>query len=130
MLDHVLDHPGDQRPAPPVPPLRTGFHCGTESPGGGLVLRLQGELDMASAPKLRRLLDTALDGRPAELVLDLRELTFIDSSGIRVLSSSARRAEAAGCTLALRSPARSVLKVLRLTGLDRLTMVMPATPST
>jgi len=125
MSEHVLDRPEDH-PAGPLPPLlRTGFSAEADRQDGRVVLRLHGELDMATAPRLQRDLDAALDARPAGIALNLQELTFMDSSGIRVLLSAARRASEAGCPLVLRNPCRSVRKALRLTGADQLMAIEP-----
>lgn len=109
--------------------LRTGFSASADSAEGAIVVRLQGELDLATAPALVRALDTALDAKPSVLALDLSELTFLDSTGIRVLITACRRAGSQGCTFELRSPQRPVLKALRLTGVDRL-MTIASAPAT
>ena len=54
-----------------------------------------------------------------EIVIDLSELTFIDSSGIRSLLDSKRRADAQGVALVVRGPENGqVRQVLKLTGVD------------
>jgi len=124
MPDHVLDPPDD--PAAVAATLgRAGFCADVSVADGCVVVRLQGELDMATTPALSRALDAALDGRPHALALDLSELTFIDSTGIRVLITGSRRAGGQGCSFVLRAPRRTVLKALRLTGVDRLMVVEP-----
>ena len=105
--------------------LRTGFHAATAGTDDTIVLRLQGELDMATAPGLGRTLDTAISAGPATIALDLRELTFVDSTGIRVLITACRQAGKAGSRFVLRSPCRSVRKALVLTGVDRLMAIEP-----
>ena len=127
MSDNVLDGAEDLTQVASTL-LRTGFHAGVDNTEGTVVLRLQGELDMATAPGLARDLHTALDARPSTLALDLSELTFLDSTGIRVLITASRRAEDQGCSFVLRSPRRSVLKALRLTGVDRLMGIETAPP--
>ena len=107
---------------------RTGFHAAADRAEGTIVIRLQGELDMATAPGLGRAMDTALDARPSTLALDLSDLTFLDSIGIRVLITACRRSGAQGSTFVLRSPQRPVLKALRLTGVDRLMAIEMASP--
>ena len=63
--------------------------------GGGVTgLVLRGALDMATAPALERSIRAA--GRPERLMLDLRELEFMDSTGIAVLVRAERAARAAG----------------------------------
>jgi anti-sigma B factor antagonist len=53
--------------------------------GDDLVLRVAGELDLATAGALGEQVALALADRPAELVVDLAEVTFCDSSGIEAL---------------------------------------------
>jgi anti-sigma B factor antagonist len=51
----------------------------------GPVLRLRGELDLASKEVLETAMSAALDSRPQSLVVDLSELTFMDCAGASVL---------------------------------------------
>ena len=103
--------------------LRTGFSARADSTNGVIVLQLRGELDLATAPGLGQAINRALDARPSTLRLDLSALTFLDSTGIRVLIAGSRRAGAEGCSLVLHAPTRSVLKALRLTGVDGLMVI-------
>jgi anti-sigma B factor antagonist len=50
---------------------------------GSIVLRLAGELDVATAPRLKSAVDAACASGAEEVVLDLRSVRFIDSSGLR-----------------------------------------------
>jgi stage II sporulation protein AA (anti-sigma F factor antagonist) len=85
-----------------------------------LVLVLHGELDVAYAPELRQELG-ALAGDGRKLILDLRRLDFIDSSGIAVLLDAARDARRDGWDLGIiRGGSPEVERVLSLTGLDDL----------
>jgi anti-anti-sigma factor len=93
-----------------------------------VLVRLEGELDVASAPRFERVLSAALEKGASTVMLDLGKLTFLDSTGIHVLVWANRRATDQGSTFVLRSPTRTVLKVLRLTGIDRL-MVIESEPS-
>ena len=82
------------------------------------VLPLQGELDFSSATAaLKRLF--ALDLRGGDqLVLDLRGVTFLDSTGIRLLLQAREHAYRHGAGfLVVRGPAH-VMRVLELVGLD------------
>jgi anti-anti-sigma factor len=81
-----------------------------ELDGGGL--RLVGEIDMDTSAILRR----RLESDPLVSVLDLRGVTFIDSTGLNVLLN-ANRNRADG--IVLRSPAGAVARVLELSGMDR-----------
>jgi anti-anti-sigma factor len=87
---------------------------------GRTIVRLCGELDIASAPDLReRLLAILSRQTPIQLILDLSKLQFIDSSGIAVFVNTERRARLLGCTLALIAPQAPVWRVLQVCGLDQ-----------
>ena len=116
MAQH-LDHPAGT--SLPQDLLRTGFHVGANRSDDVSLLRLRGELDMATAVDLRRALAAAISLAPLVLIVDVSELTFIDSTGIGVLVGSSRKARDAGCSFVVRSPSRSVLKTLHLTGVDQ-----------
>lgn len=128
MSDHVLDRIEGPLSGVHDALVRAALRAGPVEGDEGLVLRIRGELDMATAPKLRRALDTALDAEGRRVVVDLRELTFVDSTGVRVLLAAASRARNEGCSFVLRAPCRSVQKALALTGADRLVTIEP-TPS-
>ena len=81
-------------------------------------VELSGELDLASAPKLDDELKHVEDGGPALIVLDLRELSFMDSSGLRALLAADARAKEAGRRLVLVRGDERVQRVLRITRLD------------
>lgn len=128
MSEHLLDQQHDLLVSGDAFPC-AGLHVDPQSTDGTVLVRIEGELDMCRAPRLDKVLNTALkDPAPAVVVLDLSELTFIDSTGVRVLISAHRQGRDRGCSLLLRAPNRSVMKVLRLTGLDRL-LVIEGAPS-
>jgi anti-sigma B factor antagonist len=91
------------------------FDCTLRS--GGLDaawVRVTGELDIATAPQLAEMLGQA-EERCQRVVLDLRELAFMDSSGVHVILEASHRATAAGRGLVLvRGPAHAD-RVLDLT---------------
>jgi anti-anti-sigma factor len=85
----------------------------------GWTLALAGELDMANAATLSAELERA-ERDAAKITIDLRELRFIDSTGIAVLVAAHRRLDGDDDRLRLiRSDADGVRRVLELTGLDR-----------
>lgn len=87
------------------------------SNGKGHEVRLLGELDMATADRLRDEL-ARLSGDGAVLVtVDLSDLAFIDSTGLSVLISALKRLRQQGGDMALRSPTPGTRKVLEITGL-------------
>jgi anti-sigma B factor antagonist len=96
-----------------------------DAPGRRTIVRLCGELDIASAPDLRERLLAILSRRtPIHLILDLSKLQFIDSSGIAVFVNTERRARLLGCTLVLVAPQAPVSRVLQICGLDHYFLVV------
>jgi anti-anti-sigma factor len=73
--------------------------------------KLVGELDLASAPQLLAQVTPEAD-QDRDIVLDLRDLTFVDSTGISSLISLSNRLSAGSLTL--ERPTRNVARVLRL----------------
>ena len=84
----------------------------------GQVIRVTGELDIATAEKAYSYISDIIDGGPAPVTVDLSGLTFCDASGLGVLARIARHAKQAGRQLKLSSARPSLLKLMRLTGLD------------
>jgi len=92
---------------------------------GYTVVELCGELDVTTVPILRPALHALLDGKTPRIILDLAELTFIDSSALTAIVIADRRARQLGVTLALAAPQRIVARVISITGLDRHFPVYP-----
>ena len=88
----------------------------------GLTIKLAGEFDSATSTKLLQRFERALaslDGR--EIVIDLDEVSFIDSSGMRALILIERRAEEERIALAIARPPAAVTELLQVTGIaDRI----------
>jgi anti-anti-sigma factor len=78
-------------------------------------ITLRGELDIATVPRLEGVVASILDQAPSELTIDLRELSFLDSSGLRQFIVLADRSEAEGWRLALVRPAPPALSVFQIT---------------
>lgn len=98
----------------------------TESSPDSVHVTLCGELDLASADQADETLQAAeADGAP--LVVDLSGLTFMDSTGLRLILRAARRARENGRSLKLVSGPPRVQRVFRVTGMEsRLPFVAPA----
>jgi anti-sigma B factor antagonist len=80
------------------------------------VVTVSGEVDLATAPRLRAALDEALDAGAQEVWLDLRATTFMDSSGLHVLFAGQARAEALGRRLGIVCPPGPVRRLFDITG--------------
>ncbi|TYP82907.1 STAS domain-containing protein [Blastococcus xanthinilyticus] len=79
-----------------------------------------GEVDCTSAPELRTLLDQLIAAAPAEIVVDLTGVTFLDSAGLCVLAATHRQAVAGGGRLRVLAANRAVVRPLQITGLWQL----------
>jgi anti-sigma B factor antagonist len=82
------------------------------------VLALEGELDVAKAADAQKRMLRLDLRRGAQLVLDLSELTFMDSTGIRVILQAEQYARMHGAELVILRPPDDVMRVLELVGLD------------
>jgi anti-anti-sigma factor len=79
-----------------------------------------GEIDLSTAPQLEAALVRELDGAP-DLLLDLSEVSFLDSSGLHAIVSAARTARANGGMLVVDSPLPAqARRVIEITGLEEL----------
>lgn len=85
---------------------------------------VRGEIDMATAPQLRDLLNELVDGGSTRILLDCRALDFLDSSGIGVLVAVRKRLGEDGA-LTLEAPPAHVRKVLDLTGVSAHVAIVP-----
>jgi anti-sigma B factor antagonist len=83
-----------------------------------VVLSLRGELDLASAPLLQSEVESREITTATTVVLDLQELTFIDSTGLRVLLSAHDRSRQAGQEFAVTRGSQQVQRLLSITGVD------------
>lgn len=83
-----------------------------------VVVAPTGEVDLASAGELRQGLESAESGAPSGLVIDLRQVGFIDSTGIGELVGCHRRCREAGRPLAFVVPEGTISKILKVTGMD------------
>ncbi|WP_051299994.1 STAS domain-containing protein [Actinomadura rifamycini] len=89
------------------------------SENGRAVVRLRGELDIATADTLRRGLRDARRDHGDDLVLDLSDLEFMDSGGLSVIVACYKAAAAAGGGVALAAPRPVIRRALEITGLHR-----------
>ena len=80
---------------------------------------LEGEVDVYTAPRLKEQLVELLDGGCISIILDMDKVAFIDSSGLGVLVGALRRAREKGGAVRNVCTRDSVLKIFRITGLDK-----------
>jgi anti-sigma B factor antagonist len=97
-----------------------------EAGGGVVVLALEGEFDLAAAPTMREHLDRAAGGGARGVVLDLAEVTFLDSSALRELLRADGALRARGARLVLAAVPPGVARLLEIT---RTTGMLTAAPT-
>ena len=87
--------------------------------GDTCVVHVTGEIDLATAPALRRYLDEQIAKGCRELVVDIEGVTLLDSTGLGVLVGRRKVMRANGNEMRVVGARDRVLKVLVITGLDR-----------
>jgi len=86
--------------------------------GDRVVVRLDGELDLAGVPLLEREVENAALDEVATLVLDLRGLEFLDSTGLRAILALDERSAERGQTFALVRGSQQVQRLMNMTRVD------------
>jgi anti-sigma B factor antagonist len=81
------------------------------------VISVQGELDLNAAPDLKETVDASIEAGATTLVVDLNEVTFIDSTAIGVLMAARERLRRSGGSLDVLCAEPHVLRVLEIVGL-------------
>lgn len=85
---------------------------------------LSGEIDHHSAAQMRLEIDSAVEQfTPSLLVLDFKDISFMDSSGIGLIMGRYKSVSAVGGELAIINTSQPITKVLRLAGMDRLAKI-------
>jgi len=91
----------------------------TERTDGSCVITVAGEVDVYTSPTLKREIARVMDDGCDDVIVDLEKIGFIDSSGLGVLVSSLRAVREQGGTMRLVCTSDSILKIFRITGLDK-----------
>src|SRR5215212_4904587 len=97
------------------PATLTPFEVCCVEEGEAARLELRGELDMATAPVLERVIKTAARSHPDRIVLDLSGLSFVDVSGLRAILDAARSARRDGRSVVITNPMPHIVRLLELT---------------
>ena len=104
--------------------MQSHFRVEVHSEAQATVIAVSGELDLASSPALQEELDRVSGSESDLLIIDLRDLDFMDSTGLSVLVRAHQRAEEQGRRLAMVKGPQQVQRLLSLTGVaDRLTLI-------
>ena len=100
-------------PAPPMTRL-PAFRIVTDRTGPVVEIALHGELDLATVDEALAAFEQSVDGQP-EVVVDLSGLTFMDSTGVRLLLRLHGRQN--GRRVRFAQPSPQVARILELTGI-------------
>lgn len=98
----------------------------SDTKDGMAVLALRGEVDVYTAPKLKSSLIDLVDEGKFEIVVDLSEVDFIDSSGLGVLVGGLKRVKSREGFIALVCSQENILKIFRITGLNKVFPIYPS----
>ena len=85
-----------------------------------MVVYLQGEVDLASAPQLRRGIYELIDQGNHRVAVELSGVEFMDSTGLGVLIGALKRLRESGGSMVLAGIRPAVGRVFEITGLDRI----------
>jgi anti-anti-sigma factor len=113
----VIESPADRRQTTPGP---TAFHIDDElKPGATAIFSVRGELDLHEAPELQDRIRAAIDRGAMLIVVDLTDVSFIDSMALGVLLATANKLRPAGGRLRLVVPNPSIRRIFEISLLDQ-----------
>ena len=92
------------------------FSADVTSTGAIWVVRVAGEVDIATAPRLAATFDTVIEAVPSRVLVELDDVTFLDSSGIRALVLAQRRLDEVGASFVIDGMSEAVKHVLEIAG--------------
>jgi len=87
--------------------------------GGRTVIEVRGEIDVYTAPLLREEISTLVDADHTTIVVDLTQVSFMDSTGLGVLVGALKKVRTLGGDLSLVINEEKILKVFRITALTQ-----------
>jgi anti-anti-sigma factor len=96
----------------------------TELSGGTYLVTVSGEMDIATSPELLSRLSTLRGSGPYRVLVDLARLTFMDSTGIKVLVSSAKDVAARGGELVVVAPTKNIRRVFDIVQLSDVLLIV------
>jgi anti-sigma B factor antagonist len=104
--------------------VQSHFRVAVHNEGQARVISVIGELDLASSPVLQQELDRMFKSDAELLIVDLRELEFMDSTGLSLIVKAHQRADELGQRFAVVKGPQQVERLLNMTGVaERLTLV-------
>lgn len=102
-------------------PMSFDFSLSEDRPTSGVhVVAVAGEVDIFTAPELKRAISTAIDGGARSVVVDLTETRFLDSTALGVLIGAVKRLRPLDGRLLIVNVEPSTAKTFEITGLDQI----------
>jgi anti-sigma B factor antagonist len=94
--------------------------------GGAHVVAVRGEIDLFTAPELKQKLTDAIETGRTDLIVDLSDTTFLDSTALGVLIGTVKRLRAVDGQLAIVNVEANIGKTFEITGLDQIFTILPS----
>jgi anti-sigma B factor antagonist len=94
--------------------------------GGHHVIAARGEIDLFTAPELKQVLTDVIEGGEHRVVIDLTDVSFLDSTALGVLIGAVKRLRSRGGALAIVNTDTSIAKTFEITGLDQIFTILPS----
>ena len=96
-----------------------------EEENGIAVFRMSGDIDINTSPDLKKSFDSAISGKKDKIVINLKEVSYVDSSGLATLVEILKNMRAYGGKLKLASLSDKVRGLFEITKLDKLFDIVP-----
>ena len=107
--------------------MATDFSIEDRQAGDGThVVAVTGEIDLFTAPEFKQRVSAPIDDGRSNIVVDLTQTTFIDSSSLGVLIGAHRRLKQRGGRLVVVCDGEAIIKTFRITGLDGVFTLVPS----
>ena len=90
------------------------------------IVSVSGEIDLFTAPEFKQRMSAPIDAGRSNLVVDLSQTTFIDSSSLGVLIGAHRRLKLRGGSLVVVCENEAIAKTFKITGLDGVFTIAPS----
>jgi anti-anti-sigma factor len=100
------------------------FDLRSETRDENVLVRIRGDFDVQVAARATDALAELESGAPSSLVIDLRDVSFMDSSGMAVIAGAHARATAAGRRFAVVAPPAGVRHAFEISGLEEVVPVV------
>ena len=100
------------------------FHVASRAAGDTVVVEVTGELDMFTAPELREELSAVATGAHEQIAIDLREVPFIDSSGLSAIFFATRTARLSAKSVVVIADGDVVRRPFATTAIDEVVPIL------